>query len=48
VRSLLRYILGGSEVKEYCDMTGKEIDSDTVCVVVEPKEDKLTEEFLTF
>ena len=45
---MLRYILGGSEVKEYCDMTGKEIDSDTVCVVVEPKEDKLTEEFLTF
>ena len=36
------------EVKEYCDITGKEIDSDTVCVVVESKKNKLTEEFLTF
>jgi hypothetical protein len=36
------------EVKEYCDMTGKEIDNDTVCVMVESKENKLTEEFLTF
>jgi hypothetical protein len=34
-------------VKEYCDVTGKEINSDTVCVVVEPKK-KLTEEILTF
>jgi len=36
------------EVKEYCDITGKEINSDTVCVMVEPKKNKLTEEFLTF
>jgi hypothetical protein len=35
-------------VKEYCDITGKEINSDTVCVVVEPKENKLTEGILIF
>lgn len=36
------------EVKEYCDITGKEINSDTVCVVVEPKETKLAEGVSTF
>jgi len=29
-------------------MSGKEINSDTVCVIVEPKENELTEAFLTF
>jgi len=41
-------IYWGGEPKEYCDIIGKEIDSDTVCVMVEPKKNKLTEEFLTF
>lgn len=44
---MLRYILDG-EVKESYDMTGKEINSDTVCEMVESKESKLVEGILTF
>lgn len=36
------------EIKEYCGITGKIINSTTVCVMVEPKKNNLTENILTF
>jgi len=36
------------ELKEYCDITGKEINRDTVCMMVESKENRLVEGILTF